>query len=114
MADYEKVLGSNARPFLVDLIDDQGAPIDLGVGSSVRFRFKRYPSATPRLDVPGEVVDAVAGRVQYDWGATSGDFDSVDDIGLWRVDALVTFQDGTQDAFPAGGFWTVSVRRGEG
>lgn len=111
-ADYEKVLGSNGRPFKVQLVDAASQPVNLGGGPAVRFRFKRRPLDVPRLDVAGTVVDAPTGIVQYDW--LGADFDQPGDVGIWYADAYVDYGGGKHDVFPSGRPWMVSVRSGEG
>lgn len=112
--DYEKALGSNARPFRVQLKDYLNAPVDVGLNAVIRFRFKRRPGDAPRLDVLGTFTDTALGLAEYDWLAAGGDFNAPGDIGLWRADALVTYSSGRVDVFPSGGYWLVSIRKGEG
>lgn len=77
-------------------------PIDLS-GANIRF-YMRSVDGTLKLDEPMQVVNALGGRVQYDWQA--GDTDTV---GTYFVEFEVTYSDDSVETFPNNGYKTISV-----
>jgi hypothetical protein len=103
MADFTFKRG-DTYPFLkAQLKDGNDAPVNL-TGATVRLLLKTQ-GGTPTLLVNQTctIVDAVAGRVQYEWQA--GD---TDDVNTLSGEFEVTWSDGEITTFPNEGFFEVA------
>lgn len=79
-------------PLEAILTDARGNPVDLSAASAVRFhmRAKRIDDGgTALIDQPASLLDAVNGRVRYDW--QTGD---TDDKGRYYAEFEVMFAAG--------------------
>lgn len=92
--DFYIKQADTAPPLVAILKDATLEPVDL-TGTTLRFIMSASTTATPTVDQPAELVDAVNGRVRYLW--QTGDTDI---IGSYKAEFEVTWPDGTYETFP--------------
>lgn len=90
------------------LYADDGAtqPLDLTTATTVKFIMASAPAepGNPKVNSPCVVIDAVAGRVDYEWVAAD-----VDTTGTYQAEFQVTWADGKVQTYPRAGYLTVTM-----
>ena len=99
--DYTIKTGDTAPPIAGTLLDANNDSVDL-TGASVRFILKDKRTGDKIIDQPADVVDAVLGRVSYQW--QTGDTDTAD---TYNAEFEVHWLDGTYETFPNSKYITV-------
>lgn len=91
--------GDTGRSLKARLTGGDGVPQDLtGLDNAVRFRMRENRvGGALKVDRLATIVDALRGRVQYDWQAAD-----VDTPGEYRGEFVVTIAPGQEITFPAG------------
>lgn len=100
------VQNDTAPPITSRLADDR-VPVDLSNASNIRFHMKdQYENIVVDDDLTGRVniVDEASGEVEYAFRP-----EDVTDIGTYRAEWEVLYDDGTIETFPSSGTITVKI-----
>jgi hypothetical protein len=89
--------------FAVTIEAPVGTAVDVS-GCTVTFIMTLDGATSPKVNTTATVTSAVAGQVQYDWGATD-----TDTAGLYRAEFQVTFANGIKRTFPANDYLYVDI-----
>ena len=103
MTDFWIKQNDTAPSLQAILKDGDGNAVDL-TGATVEFHMSSVDRTTKTVSQSANIVDAVAGKVQYDWQA--GDTDTP---GTFLAEWQVTYSNGTTETFPANGFFEITI-----
>lgn len=93
--DFSIKAGARQPPIVATLGDDAGV-VDLTAATAVRFRMWAVVGGAVKVGQPGSFVGPrTGGQVSYAWAAAD-----TDTPGDFFADWLVTWADGTTQAFP--------------
>lgn len=95
MADFT-IKRNDTKPYLNVTLRSNGAPIDL-TDCTVRFHMKMLNAGAAKVDASADIVDALAGAVEYRWVA--GDTDTE---GTYNAEFEVVDAAGGVFSFPNG------------
>ncbi len=84
------------------LKESDGVALDI-TGASVLF-VMAIPNEDDKVSAAATITDAVAGTVQYAWGATD-----LDTAGVYRGEFRLTLSGGLQATFPPNGYFEIIV-----
>ncbi len=102
MADFTLRQNDRLPSIAATLKNADGTPIDL-TGATVKFQMNSA-AGTNKINSSATVVSAVAGTVQYDWGAT--DTDTVGDyVACWEI----TFSSTKKLTCPNGSNYSITI-----
>lgn len=86
------------------ILDYPDGTVQALAGATVRFVMRNAATGVVKVDAAATVVDADAGSVRYDWGATD-----TDTAGTYEQEWVVTLAGGLVAHFPSRGYNTVVV-----
>ena len=102
--DFFLKQGDTAPPIVAVLKDASLAVVPLTAATSVRFLMSDKLSGVPAVNHLGTIVDAVNGKVSYQW--QPGDSDIVSTYnGEWEI----AWSDGTYETFPNSKYMTIKI-----
>jgi BppU N-terminal domain len=80
-----------------------GVAVNL-TGGTVRFLMRAKRGDPLKVDAAAVIVDAAAGTVRYDWGATDSDT-----VGVYQGEFEYSDAGGKKETFPNDGYFTVVI-----
>lgn len=95
--------GDTAHPLTADLFYDNGTKPEV-TGATARLVVRPYGQLAPVIDAPATIADPTNATVSYAW--QSGDTDAP---GLFTIEWVVTYVDGSRQTFPTAGAETLII-----
>lgn len=102
-----KIVQGDTAPPISSKLSDEDEYVNLTNVSNVRFHMQdRFERVVVEDDLTGRVniVDGQTGKVEYVWSP-----DDTTDVGLYKAEWEVLYDDGTIETFPTDGYVDIEI-----